>query len=410
LTPATAEGRSVEGPDVTPGTDDEPESRARITYLLEHPDDAEAWGRELEHLRNIGDFIATMLAVQSSPTLRMADCNNRMLIGNALRHLKRYEEALDQLRQTERSLGGLFDELACDASRPDPLCADVREHLAMTSSFVADIWIARDEPNQVGRALKRAAEVSAKTDGHSLHVRQLVVWQIHHEQTGEAARTVLNEVGAEDRAAGDRAVRESAARLAEGFYGAVFDSISWRPGKDSEVSRDADPRDFFDMYGIGIGRSVKYGMTDSDEDSATFKTVFFVQELMRASPNEDWLSGYSSMDEMRKNYDIDAYVRQQMSQGNFEPAAKYVYVRYVDGRFGAIEDGSVACRPAEEGWITFDDLRDQLEAVPALGVPPSTMQAIEAFDNAYSYLESRCRAAGSRGARDGKKQKASSNG
>src|SRR5262249_20159276 len=102
---------------------------------------------------------------------------------------------------------------------------------------------------------------------------------------------------------------------------------------------------------------------------------------------KEW--GYASVDELRKNTDLDGYVRQQMVDGRFEPVAKYLYVRYINFGF-SLSEGHVQCPDERAPRVSFSEVRVGLARRPQLSVSDRTRRIIEMLAKGRDFLEKHC--------------------
>jgi hypothetical protein len=187
----------------------------------------------------------------------------------------------------------------------------------------------------------------------------------------------------------------SAAAAANSICLQLFTNISWDP-KTGERRSD-DPRGFADEYGLGIGKPFKYGMTNAEEDSATFATVFVTQELFAAYKGQTKTdpaflehSGYGSWEQLEKNLDIETYVRAQLADNIFEAPAKYLYEKYLRYGFVVTPESNFHCPIITKGDVTFAEVKDSLARTPASKVDANTRRMIEILESLYNWLGTHC--------------------
>ena len=96
------------------------------------------------------------------------------------------------------------------------------------------------------------------------------------------------------------------------LYLQIFYSISWNLISDNE--REGSPDDFVNNSTVGTG-SNKYGRRGPEEDFATFGTLL--------------ISECEGRNGTREPCALTRHVRAQMRKGNFVPAAKYLYYRFI---------------------------------------------------------------------------------
>lgn len=95
-------------------------------------------------------------------------------------------------------------------------------------------------------------------------------------------------------------------------YSNVFRSISW--DLKTGLAREGKAADFVNNADVGQNAE-KYGRKSPDEDSATFKSLAVWQNFRIGDLEPGRLT---------------EHVRKEMREGNFAPAAKYLYAKYID--------------------------------------------------------------------------------
>jgi tetratricopeptide (TPR) repeat protein len=344
--------------------------------LSTHPRDRHLWHLELRRVIRLGQRPDDRATDDSQAAVEFARANYHHLRGIAFRHLDRRDIALREFDLAETCAMQLWDSERCAAAADH--CHDIRDSLRRTHTLKAYVYRDRNDPRGEWRELRAALKWAGAHNARD-PLDNLRRWCEAGDRPRCALRALFRSLAISHRL-GDAEWFEDAARSIDVTYARVFDDISW--DRHTGTRRTDDPRDFADMYGIGIGRPMKYGMVSAEEDAATFTTLFMAQEqveLHRGKVARDVRCPYASLKELRANVDVEGYVRQQLVEKNFEPAAKYLFHVWVEDGFGA---AAFRVTPTERqrNLVTFDEVRAQLESTPGLTVAPSTLRAIELFE------------------------------
>jgi hypothetical protein len=368
-----------------------------VRLLYAHPDDPVLWTRELKRL----DDVRLRLASGGDPAgdvfTAMAISKNQQLRGIAFRHLKRYGEALDALSSSAKLLESTWTRQGCAHPKPKARCDELNDLRARTMTYVARVHTDQHDIVRADRALHDAVVLSRDASKYPHRLAGIVGDLVQQEAFARAASLVLAEIkNALDHRNEQRV--SASARVASSLFNELFFWISW--DRQTGKLRDGDPRDFVDNHGIGLGKSMKYGMTDPSEDQATFVTARFREEKI-LGPNAHRskadlagmakADGFTSTEDLIKNAKLTEYVRREMADGNFEPVAKYVHSEYMDDRFYTSSGVILACREWSSP-VTFAEIDRRLREAPAGTVPPSTIEILTAFERGTQFLKVHCRA------------------
>lgn len=165
----------------------------------------------------------------------------------------------------------------------------------------------------------------------------------------------------------------------------LFDSLCWHEGHLT----NSDPRDFADLAGLKIGHPQKYGMTTVAEDRATYKAICdcssrFPSLYVGVTGTEAQFAkayGYSSIEEYRREFNLQRYIREQLALGNVEPALKALYFWHLDEGFTLdTKDSSLT------QFVTIDEISAAAEN--ARRVSSTTITVMKAFQTATSFITS----------------------
>lgn len=147
----------------------------------------------------------------------------------------------------------------------------------------------------------------------------------------------------------------------------IYYSISWSFNVNTNSwlprARKKDSRDFMDSWYGSLGQGFlpadnKYGMKNEEEDFATFGTAYIAQA-----------------NTIRKD------IRAEMARGNFEPAAKYLYVRFCTpflGKEFAISENNTS--------LGFEEVKSKFELWlkdHPNSVAKSTIEAINNIEKVF---------------------------
>jgi hypothetical protein len=163
---------------------------------------------------------------------------------------------------------------------------------------------------------------------------------------------------------------------------ALFESVSW--DFRSKKRRSDDPRDFVDDGVIGLKLSSKYGMTDPEEDHATFGTMLFVEEEAKAEPR--YLEIRKIEDPAEVN--LTGYLRTLMAQGKFELVAKYLIFSYIFEISHEANGTALLCPRRSPEMVAPAEVVLALDK--ATNVPERTATVIRLIDAVISAVEKRC--------------------
>jgi hypothetical protein len=163
-----------------------------------------------------------------------------------------------------------------------------------------------------------------------------------------------------------------AASRASWVMARIFGTVSW--DMQTRELRERDPRDFVDTHGIGLGKSVKYGMADPEEDKATFATMIYIMERGKARSPET---------------DLIGYVLAQLAIDNVEPALKYLCAQYSLTLEGFSDESCTRTVPDPTQRVRAAlDLAERSR--PAL-LQPHLARALAAIRAAEAFLTEQCR-------------------
>jgi hypothetical protein len=165
----------------------------------------------------------------------------------------------------------------------------------------------------------------------------------------------------------------NAASRASWVMAQIFGTVSWDVQR--RELRERDPRDFVDTHGIGLGKSVKYGMADPEEDEATFTTMIYIMERDEARSPET---------------DLIGYVLAQLAIDNVEPALKYLCVQYALtlGGFRSDESCTRTVPDPTQRVRAALDLAERSRPAP---LRPHLARALSALRAAEAFLTEQCR-------------------
>lgn len=366
--------------------------------LFANPDDQELWDFELKRVQHNAQILLNIIddSNNDSAELLLLISNNHQLVSIALRHLGKYEEALQELSKSEEILKSLENHHDCTLTTEVAICEDIREGLELTYSYFANVFGDMEDNINVEKYINLFFEFSAFPESGNSRFDYLLLFYVDREDYENALNIVFDEIKMAINNQDELEIQDKA-RYAEGIYYELYLSISWIPSTGK--LRENDPRDFADNIGLGIGRDFKYGMVDPEEDHATFATISVMQgyfesnlingEMFDEEEYGDFL-GYESRDEFRKNFDLETHIRAQLKEGNFEPVTKYLFFAYVDDHFETAEDDYLKCPIELPTNVTFNDVIERLEEVPSNTIPPQTIYVIERLYQGMQFLEQNC--------------------
>jgi tetratricopeptide (TPR) repeat protein len=348
-----------------------PDSEEWMQVLMKNPTDKKIWEIELKRIDKVGQLL---LEDKSIPNLQqyireLAISNNYQLRGVALRHLERYPEALESLKKSIELLTKLDNLHKCHVtSMASSACTDILHQFDLTYSFFSNVYCdMKDETNE----------------GIYLNQRLKILFL-----------SIEKAIASKDYEYIEYNIKE-----VERLYSQLFYRISWISG--TKELRMRDPRNFADSVGIGIGNEYKYGMTDPDEDEATFFTLLYLAEEVKMNGPEHFLKlksfediGYTTIDDIRANTDIEKYIRDQMTNGNFVPAVKYLYCRYffTFPHYSLTHKGHprFECKKEVSTNVTFKEVAQKLNSVSLKTIDPATIQAFQMMNEGYEFSEKLC--------------------
>lgn len=359
---------------------------------MSRPDDPVLWARELQRIESLRGSYAKRGNPDADVTLGIAVANVDQLRGIALRHLKRYPEAIAALSESSTRLQKTWTLAGCAQPSPPARCAELDDLRALTASLEANVRRDQNDPDGMGRALGSSVAFSRRTSTYRERLNAAVAGLFGLQAFKPGGALLLAEMKAaiDER---DNPRLLSIVAAADAAYGRMFTAVSWN--LQTRKMRENDPRDFVDNTGIGIGRRQKYGMTDPDEDHATFVTVMVEEELFidqqqgAPSPERIKRGGYASADDYLKNIRITDYVRAEMAAGNFEPVVKYLNQAWMFGTLSSSQ-GLVCLDPPPK--IRFDEVARRLRIAPAGTVSPVTVEVFSALDEASRFVAGHCHA------------------
>jgi len=301
--------------------------------------------------------------------------------GLAFKTLGRHDAALAAFKASARQVDDLVKD-GCGRPFAADQCNTLAELRVNVAHSIAENHLERDE---VDTAIAELGVIPDK-DAHAV-AAAILFWRIGQKGYKKALELLLARAASPTvEPAGKTAATESL----EYLFLRIFHSISWDP--ETGERRSSDPRDFADDHGLGLHKSFVYGMTDKDEDSATFSTLLYSQDMsssLKFAPKEYASLGYASPEDYRRDHDINAHIRSQLAAGNLEPVAKYLYVWYLRYNFGGMSFGGCA-QAVRDGAVTFEEVFDGIERLSASTLDPWTLQVIEMEDAGYRFLRSQC--------------------
>jgi hypothetical protein len=132
----------------------------------------------------------------------------------------------------------------------------------------------------------------------------------HYADAATHARGIFTLVDAHTN---DAEIWDSAMLATFNVYHLMFVSVDWNPVSGRE--RSVSDEDFVNNVNVGKPGE-KYGQRSPDEDFATFNEFYNAQCQLQVSAEE-------------QDCPLTRHVREQMKAGNFAPATKYVYFKFV---------------------------------------------------------------------------------
>ncbi|HEY6644267.1 hypothetical protein [Povalibacter sp.] len=311
----------------------------------------------------------------------LALANNDQIRGIALGHLRRYPEALEALASAQKSLAAVWEKSGCESASASATCRDAAHLRTITYSLRGSILEETGDRVRSRAAFRDAVITARSLDEFERSLLTCVRGMIAADAFGEAAELLATEITAAN-ADGHKERLKTVRGVADSFVRSLSYGVSWT----AEGSlRGSDPRDFADNTGMGIGRQIKYGMTDQYEDDATFFTVMALEELMSTSPPDPQDlarmatdGGYASTNEFLESVRVAEYARREMLDGNFEPAAKYMVIDLLTFAFDDKLEPPKC--PAAPRVASFDVVRQRLLEAPAGTVAPTTVEILLAVE------------------------------
>lgn len=369
---------------------DSPESNAYSSklpkwhqHLRENPNDEELWTLELERTKELDIYL---LQSKGNPgTIGLQLASNLQLQGKAFRHLKRYSEAIGALTTSQQALNKVEEQSRCTVSPHNSICNIIRIAYRLTYSLLVDVYYDLKDRNNAEKYLILELQYSYQSDRFDPVFEELFSLYRNSEDLDKAANTILDQFH-NALASKDWRRISVTAMIADEFYDLLFVRISW--SLDSHTLREYDARDFADIYGIGIGKTFKYGMVSPDEDESTFLSLIM---LVRGDMVPQ--SIYNSEEVTKRNYDLPKYVREQMIEGNFEPAAKYLFITSMGGFLGN-NKRLLFCPDTRRGDVSFNEVEEALMKAPTLMVSASTRNILELFYRGHIFLKTYCKEEG----------------
>lgn len=360
--------------------------------LFSNPDDKEIWGLELQRVTDTGATLELLLRDKDTDQTfaNLAIAHNHVLKAIAFRHLAEYQLTLQELVDSETITRTLERQGNCASSFNGPGCREIDTILEIVLTQLSLAFEDLNDKVNQEKYLNLALNYVSDSERYRRHLARIGNFYLEDNNFSQLIKTLYREL---ERALDtDNTDRISiCCEAAEGTYMKLFTTISWLPGTNTIKGYDA--RDFVDMWGIGLGREFKYGMTSPSEDDATFITALFFQDVVNVSSDSD-LPGntdYKTVEELRRNSRLDDHIREQLLEGNFEPAAKYLYCVYVDGGFYRYSGGYLVCPEERSSCVTFDEVKDSIQHAPRSLVDPWTLQVTELLDQAHKFLKQHCR-------------------
>jgi hypothetical protein len=295
--------------------------------------------------------------------------------GSPLFNLGRYSESLNVNAAAVETLRHLR---AATALSGDNLTRAILLQ-AQAYSFMADNYRALGM-TESSILFLQAVSVDTPMSGNVHHLIDEATAMYECGDISSASQALLA-AGRETIALQDRTAEARLTAKLGNFYRRVFALISWMPGQD-KIRRSSDPRDFVDISGIGLGRGMKYGMIDESEDFATFLTAWLLGDHDRGN-GTPMLPGGLTAETVKAETDMVGYVRAQMDECNFEPAAKYLYFRYL--MFGCYGDHLGYSAPGP-GDVTDGEVIARMRGVPSQLIDGTTRLCIDVLADGYELL------------------------
>lgn len=367
-----------------------------MTILDDKPENKEVSKKILDWLQKEEKFLywKRIHTIKKSEFVELAIINHLQRKAIALRHLKRYSEALHELTKAENKLSKLQQEFKCESGAKNSPCKDINHLFSMTHTYFSNVYQDIEDKFNAEKYLKLAINFSRGYPEYYRYLGYLIYFYGVNNDFHQALNITLTLL---EKAIASKNKEEiyKLSVLAKNLYYQLFQSISW--DLQTGQLREKDPRDFMDTNGIGIGRISKYGMSQKEEDLPTFVAVQIGYELMTITKpfkEEDLAKrakqqSYGSVENLKKNYNIKEYVIEQISQDNFEPIVKYLSYK-IGTNFHVIEEEKFKCSSDKEVDINIDLVKEKLENSPANTVQNSTIQAIEIIDLGNQFLNKYC--------------------
>jgi hypothetical protein len=358
---------------------------------MTHPEDPLIWEQELARQEgNRRKLEQVRTQGRDADLVELAIANNLQIQGIALRHLKRYQEALEKLSESDNTLENLKHRLNCRSASPARLCGRFHEEARQLLAHFTHVYLDLNDDVSVEKYLKLQLRSAQNPEDYLRGTTTVLREYLTRNNYERAVQIAL--IGFEDTALNNKNRLGEAKQIVMGVYLEVFRNISWR--RPGDVRRSDDPRDFVENTGLAIDADYKYGMTSPEEDDATMGTLFLTRETVATlKPSEEVARGlgYESWEALQANLDVEGYIRQQMAGGKFELAAKYLYEIYME--FGwVLEKNQLSCPEGSGGkrHITFAEVRDRLANPQADKVSSNTRKMIELLSLGYDFQKQHC--------------------
>src|SRR5207245_2856417 len=153
------------------------------------------------------------------------------------RHLRRYDDALKALRESEDILRRLASRSACiPASRTFP-CDEIARQLRLTHTYFANVYIDLNDDLNAKKHLDAALQSAATLKEYEDSFAAILRWHIAGGRFAAALNLLLTEMELLFASKKTEALQELA-KLADEFYLRLFRTISWLPGTDARRNKD----------------------------------------------------------------------------------------------------------------------------------------------------------------------------
>ena len=202
----------------------------------------------------------------------------------------------------------------------------------------------------------------------------------------------------------DVSLRKNIIESLSDLYRRLYISISWLSDQITLISYDA--RDFTEVSSISDGKDWKYGMSNAEEDRACLGGLLSHSTMLQSRPdiqaqfkdpselprelveNSQLLNTFFK--EIRNQYYLEVYVREQINVGNFEIAAKYLYIRYITNK-NLNRNFEINCTNENKWDVTFDEVRNSFRKTPSLLQSQWTTKIIHLFDQGNTFYNQNCK-------------------